>query len=526
MRANEPICSLDNYRYIQETKEYRHTPLAFTEYLLKDNRISQTSKLAWITLSNYSAYSQDGKTQMSPKVLGTKIGKGKETARRALVELETYGYIKTDLSTKGQHTATIWVRFPEEIVKKILQEPDRSASKRSLFKLVPRVAAPQPATPSFEQPPIPDLEPVQDFELYQLQPLIPMSQHVPHETKFVEPVANPEPKATAEPSRESQEPELKEPQPVSFAPAAQNCGESGSKTSHINTINTNHQSKITVNNVSTTNLGNTNAPHDKLVERLLFVDCLFKKFIERANELKTQSLESSELKTRLWEPYQAWERQAIERLANIQNTSPINIPLALKVRSLYAKSFAEARASGLSPREASVSVDRTLTTEQVALKNTLQWVIGQLTDILEPPVVLAPEPSPDLAKPVAQPEQSSSVVINFRASQPRVTVSQGRADKMVARLRQAWENKELKGDAAYTQLQELAEQLVFHAEHWAPSTLQYANDEERINIAVNVAIKRMKEGSWKTPYGYFKQAVAERERQAQRWKDVERRVSC
>ena len=124
----EAVCSFEDYALIRETKEYRNMPFAFSEHINQNKKLSQSAKIAWAVLHNYSVIDAYGfSTCMSLKTLGLKIGKDKRTAARVLKELEEYGYLSVIPGQEGEK-ATIYVRFPESVVKTILKFPDRRPS--------------------------------------------------------------------------------------------------------------------------------------------------------------------------------------------------------------------------------------------------------------------------------------------------------------------------------------------------------------------------------------------------------------
>nr|QCC21375.1 hypothetical protein [Candidatus Endohaliclona renieramycinifaciens] len=475
----EETCTLQHYRQIREMKEYRLIPFSFREYLGKDKRLSQTAKFTWIVLSDYSTFDPEFKVCMSSKVLASKIGKSKETARRALQELKTFGYIKTNLDNKSESCTTIWIRFPKEFVEKILIEiPNRSTSKRSNFKLIPTT----------HNAPLPKIEKNKlDLRLEPGCANTPMLSAKETGIKS---------QAQLEVKQKTRYPEFNQTTTdVLLRQSSQICVGGSSKMSHINTNNiTNQESNKTYNNTNTDQIIDNTQPQT-LLEKLLAVERLFKKFVKRANILQSQGLELASLKIAMWKPYSTWERHVLQAFFDIQklSTKPWSASTAMTLKDKYDSYFQQAKASGLSPLQAARQTQLQFSNEQIESMNILQKAFEKLTDYLNPP-------------PSASPESMSvgnEKVISLKL-QPKISLSQAQASRLVKRLQIAYRNQQLQGESAKTDLNLLAEQLIFHAEHWVPNSIEFKTIDERVNIAINVALKRMKAGSWSAPYGWIK----------------------
>ncbi len=458
---NSSVCSLKDYHLIRETKEYRHTPFWFREYLCKDKRLTQTSKVAWMVLSDYSVFSTEYKVQMSLRALGEKIGKDKRTAKRALEELEEYGYIKTNLKNdeRGNNKTIIWVRFPQDAASLILGKPDRKMTLKS---------------PNLKVSPIPNIE----------SPLKNENDAVVENGGI-------------------------------FAETGAFMPESGAIVPPINTNNITDLTitKKTNNNVSSNQVGG-NTLENRILNQLRDVECLFFEFVERANVLNQQGLNKSEFEKSLWEPYNDWEKQAIERFNTVQ-CEPLmrnieSIAAAIPVKLKYDQEFANAKIAGMSPLQASRTAQTMLTKEEKSLYDAITWVIPRLTDILEPfSNKVTVQPKEDRS------ESKNSIIINLNSSNESISVTQSQADKLIMKLKKAAKNGEIVGEASKTDLKILAEQLIFHVEHWSPRLIHYKSSEDRANIAASVALKRMKAGNWSAPYGWIKKEILQRENEVQ-----------
>ncbi len=469
----ELVCTLEDYRLIRETKEYRHTPFGFREHICKDKKLTQTAKLAWIVLSDYSVFSPDFKIHMSLRTLGNKIGKDKRTAKRALEELEHHGYIQTNLQDpkNGIESTVIWVRFPEEAVQAIIQKPDRKTQRtehRALSIVNPIHPKIQVSIPLVEKEaadtPLPSIIPTEN------------------KSDLMDSIVST--KDTVSIS--------------SGAPALPGGAFLSGRVALAPPFNTNNNTKPITK--ITNNKASADTPHKlSSITRLLELECLFLKFVERANVLKAEGLEGSELQTKLWEPYLNPEKNLIQRFESIHlglSQKPWNVREALQVNDQYNEVFREARVNGLSPLQATTFANNAFENSKIELKNTLQWAMVQLADILTPP-----------KKP-----ESKAVVMNL-SNPKRLPITKLQVHRIASRLQRAFEGNELKA-IQEPELETLVSQLIYHAEHWAPKVIHFKNEEERINIAVNVALKRMKVGNWSAPYGWVKQNILQREQEA------------
>lgn len=121
----ESVCSLEKYVSFCESKESVKIPLEWIVYICKDKHLTQSDKIVWILLANYSVMTKTSKVYTSTRILAQQIGRNKRTASRSLKALEEFGYIITTLESTfafGGTCACIDVRFPESAISLMLAD--------------------------------------------------------------------------------------------------------------------------------------------------------------------------------------------------------------------------------------------------------------------------------------------------------------------------------------------------------------------------------------------------------------------
>jgi hypothetical protein len=74
------------------------------------------------------------------------------------------------------------------------------------------------------------------------------------------------------------------------------------------------------------------------------------------------------------------------------------------------------------------------------------------------------------------------------------------------------------------QMDKWVREISYHAIHWCPTNEKYKNYnvDEKMKIAVTIACKAIRSGTWKTPYGLAMREIVQRELEAQSWKEMEK----
>ena len=123
-------CSLEDFRYICNTKRFYITPHAFTYDICQDDRIDSSTTCVWFVLQSETCMNENYSMLISVRELAKRIKKDKSTAARALKTLEKYGYIELDkvpIPGIGVLCTRVHVRFPEEAADIIKTHKDRRA---------------------------------------------------------------------------------------------------------------------------------------------------------------------------------------------------------------------------------------------------------------------------------------------------------------------------------------------------------------------------------------------------------------
>ena len=236
----------------------------------------------------------------------------------------------------------------------------------------------------------------------------------------------------------------------------------------------------------------------------------FLEFLDRTTRFRSEGLQAEDLMAAVCEPFSPWQRLTIEKFGEaLQKVCPDNqfdLEAALNAKENYTQAFSRAKAEGLSILDAMAKATLALTPEQRIGKEALEHIIYVMGNLLEGPSITLVRKEAD-----SRATTQSSLGVKGEA----IILTQPQIDKILNKLEKAHQQGELSGVAAQTPLPVLEAQVLHHAAHWTPRSINVKTQSERIDVAFHVALKRMRSGQWSAPYGWSRQSSLAREQRAE-----------